>query len=767
MRWVCAVCLAGCVYVGRQDFEDRRELIDEDGDGVPYADDCNDRNALQSPDLAEIPYDGIDNDCAGDGDLIDADGDGYPGVLEEDYDGTVYPEVFRDLPLDCADDPSEFPFAALISPAPDNPDVPYDGLDGGCDRSNDFDADDDGFMPAHVRVDGERIDVRVAFAAYLDRWGISGEEAQGFLAPGNGLDDPAAFSDCDDTDPALFPGNGLVDVLYDGIDENCDGVNEYDADGDGFVPPRFEADFQAYLDRHFAGGPPSFAMPSQNLFGDCLDEPHPDFPDLDPADVRPSVPGNPVLDEPYDGIDRDCARDNDFDADGDGFVPVGLEDADWLAYVANWDITDEERRAWAAPNPDARLVEPPGRGDCNDDDALIWPGALETFAEGVDRDCNGVAGAGTLVFGQTAPGAPASGFGFEGASNPELGRLADTYLVFVAANEGLLEEGTPLGAIGVAIPIPVPATAQRYQAPTQAVYPLFKRTPQAVNPQLDIAYDPVFVDVDSDGLDDPSIGVGFADDDPLVDNTALTLSYVRWLTATGTWGVPQNQPVRDLETRYEPTDLEVGFDAAGNPYAFTCGPDGALHSLRDVGVPAGSQFVAVPGRVCFVDGPAEPSGDVPVQVCAMGACTPYVLDDGGAWTAEPPAVLEAVELADDDDGVLAKVVGGLATVEAFGSGPVAVFAELAGPVRQLDAHVHGGVLYAVGVVLDDVGVPGLWLERHGGTVDLVQLPLDVPQLANRIVDGVAVYADGDRVGVAIRAGGGDASNVIGWVFMNP
>ncbi|MEO0604928.1 MAG: MopE-related protein, partial [Myxococcota bacterium] len=324
MRWIRSVMwmslLGACVYVGRQDFEDRRELLDEDGDGVPDADDCNDRNALQSPNLDEVPYDGIDNDCAGDGDLIDADGDGYPGILPGDYDGTVYPEVFLGLPLDCADDPSVFPFAALISPDPDNPDIPYDGLDGKCDQSNDFDADGDGFMPAAVRIDGQRIDVREAFEAYLDRWGIPRQDAEAFVVAPGGLDDPTAFADCDDTDRALFPGNGLADALYDGIDENCDGVNEFDADGDGFMPPEFEDDFQAYLDRHFAGGPPSFPVPD-NAFGDCLDQPDPTFVGLDPATVRPSLPNDPVEDLFFDGIDTDCARNNDFDADGDGFMP--------------------------------------------------------------------------------------------------------------------------------------------------------------------------------------------------------------------------------------------------------------------------------------------------------------------------------------------------------------------------------------------------------------------------------------------------------------
>ena len=38
--------------------------------------------------------------------------------------------------------------------------------------------------------------------------------------------------DCDDNDPNIF--SGAEETYYDGIDQNCDGANDYDVDGDGW-----------------------------------------------------------------------------------------------------------------------------------------------------------------------------------------------------------------------------------------------------------------------------------------------------------------------------------------------------------------------------------------------------------------------------------------------------------------------------------------------------------------------------------------------------
>ncbi len=64
-----------------------------------------------------------------------------------------------------------------------------------------------------------------------------------------------------------------------------------------------------------------------------------------------SYPGAPET--WYDGVDQDCAGDDDFDQDGDGVAATG------------WGL------------------------DCDDTDAAVLPGAEESWYDGVDQDCDG------------------------------------------------------------------------------------------------------------------------------------------------------------------------------------------------------------------------------------------------------------------------------------------------------------------------------------------------------------------------------------------
>ena len=133
--------------------------------------------------------------------------------------------------------------------------------------------------------------------------------------------------DCDPEDGKVFPG--AEEVWYDGIDADCAGDDDYDADQDGWVATEYDG-----LETRGVDGTGGLRS------GDCDDA----NPDINPASV----------DIWYDGIDSDCAGNDDNDADSDGF----------------------------ASNDH-------GGDDCFDGDPNVYPGAAETWLDGKDSDCDG------------------------------------------------------------------------------------------------------------------------------------------------------------------------------------------------------------------------------------------------------------------------------------------------------------------------------------------------------------------------------------------
>ena len=385
----------------------REEIPDLDGDGYLADVDCRDDVATVHPDAEEV-CDGVDNDCDGDIDedvtttfWADVDGDGF-GDPHGPVEACALPAGYAAVDGDCDDDRAEAnPDAVEVcdghdtdcdgtvdeSDAADAPtwyaDADLDGFgdpatatpacaapDGHVADGSDCDDGDAGAYPGHAETcdgtdddcDGtvDEPDATDAADWYIDHDGDGyGSElfvSHGCAAPEGFADDAL---DCDDTDPDIHPD--AVEVC-DGADNDCDAtVDEPDAadasvwyqdgDGDGYGDPAVSA--------------PACEAPAGFVA---------DATDCGPADGT-VYPGAPAW---CDGVDHDCdgaPYDDDsvdaltwyVDADGDTF---GSSDASTTACT--------QPTGYAATGT-----------DCDDAVATTWPGAAETFYDGVDADCAG------------------------------------------------------------------------------------------------------------------------------------------------------------------------------------------------------------------------------------------------------------------------------------------------------------------------------------------------------------------------------------------
>lgn len=158
-------CLSACRLGPSRD-----ALLDPDGDGAFYGEDCDNSRPDIYPGNTEVWYDGLDNDCDPSTEDRDRDHDGYEA---EQLGGP-----------DCDDaNPAINPAAADL--------VDVSGLDQNCDGLDGVDADQDGV--ASTLTGGD---------------------------------------DCDDEDPAVSPD--VDETPYDGLDNDCDPLTvDDDLDQDG------------------------------------------------------------------------------------------------------------------------------------------------------------------------------------------------------------------------------------------------------------------------------------------------------------------------------------------------------------------------------------------------------------------------------------------------------------------------------------------------------------------------------------------------------
>jgi hypothetical protein len=237
--------------------------------------------------MTDTWYDGIDSDCAGNDDY-DQDADGY---VMDVYAGlpTLGVPTSGALPDGDCDDTD-----ASLNPG--MTDTWYDGIDSDCAENDDYDKDGDGHQSDLYGGDDCNDTNVTIYTGATDAW-YDGTDSD--CAGNDDYDqdydgartDAAGGDDCDDTDANIGPA--MTDTWYDGVDTDCAGNDDYDQDYDAYVPDE-------YGGLATVGVAGSGALPD----GDCDDT---------DAAFHPGA-----ADTWYDGIDNDCAGNDDYDQDRDG-----------------------------------------------------------------------------------------------------------------------------------------------------------------------------------------------------------------------------------------------------------------------------------------------------------------------------------------------------------------------------------------------------------------------------------------------------------------
>ena len=202
--------------------------------------------------------------------------------------------------------------------------------------------------------------------------------------------------DCNDNQPLAYPGN--TEILYDGIDNDCDSLtlDTLDADGDG-VNSDTDCD-----DNQPLAYPGNTEVLYDGIDNDCnpltLDTEDADNDgvnsDTDCDDNQPlAYPGNTEI--LYDGIDNDCdplTLDTE-DVDNDGVnSDTDCDDNQSLAYPGNTEILydgiDNDCDPLTLDTEDADNDGVNSDTDCDDNQPLAYPGNTEILYDGIDNDCN-------------------------------------------------------------------------------------------------------------------------------------------------------------------------------------------------------------------------------------------------------------------------------------------------------------------------------------------------------------------------------------------
>ncbi|MCP4921733.1 MAG: OmpA family protein [Proteobacteria bacterium] len=334
-------------------------------------------------------YDGCDDPEDTDGNLDDEDPDLRTLVIDGDETND---DLHLDLGSPCIDagQTSVFDVDGSVSDigAYGGPDAAVEDNDGDGYYDNvDCDDSDSTISPGATEVPYDGIDQDCDGVDLVD---VDGD---GF----DGDDD-----DCDDEDATVNPD--ATEIWYDGVDQDCDGLSDYDQDLDGFDDARYGG-----LDCD--DGDAAVSPVGSEVWYDGVDQDCDGWSDYDQdldgydsdayggADCDDSaIHIHPAAYEiPYNGVDEDCDGVEEWDVDGDGWngAPAGPDcndddpeihpNAEEIVYNS----VDENCDGYVSYDRDGDGYDKETWGlDCDDDDGSINPSATETWYDGVDQDCD-------------------------------------------------------------------------------------------------------------------------------------------------------------------------------------------------------------------------------------------------------------------------------------------------------------------------------------------------------------------------------------------
>jgi len=366
-----------------------------DSDGDSYATDggtcgpvdCNDRVAAINPGAVDIPNNGIDEDCSGsdrvDVSILDTDGDGYTPATGDcdDNDPAINPRAVenctdnRDNDCDGFVDDMDLDAVGCPEPVPACTDGDNDtfAFEGGVCGPIDCNDRDPAINPDAVDILNNGIDENCSGADSVD---IS-------ILDGDGDGFSIAAGDCNDSDLAINPA--AVDIPNNGIDEDCSGRDRVDTslldnDRDGFTPAAGDCD-----DSDGAVNPDAVEICTDGMDNDC--DGMVDTQDPDAVDCPIACTDN---DNDNYAVEGGGCGPIDCDEGNADINPGAVELCDDLIDNDCDELIDEGCDLTCPDNdgdgyPDASC----GGTDCDDTDTAVNPAAAEVCGNSIDENCNG------------------------------------------------------------------------------------------------------------------------------------------------------------------------------------------------------------------------------------------------------------------------------------------------------------------------------------------------------------------------------------------